>query len=500
MTKYGGVASGHKDTSEAAMTILQNGGNAFDAALAAFCAACVCEPVLASLGGGGFLLAKPANATSHIYDFFVQTPKQKNSSVEFKEIQADFGNTVQHFHIGMGSVATPGAIAGIFHIHNQLGHMPLKDIFQPAINLAKNGIEINPFQAYVFNVIKPILSHHPSSLHYYASKKDAKKLIQAGEKFYLDEFADFLDCLAKEGQDLFYRGEVAKSIIQMNQEGGHLGLADLKDYHSIARQPLRVNRGPATLYTNPGPSSGGLLIAFALQLLKEDKNKRDKSYFEKLINIMSATNQARQSIVENQSWNSPVLLDEFRKLVIQPWSTRGTTHISVIDKQQNLASLSLSNGEGCGLFVPHTGIMLNNMLGEEDLHPQGFNQWPCDTRMTSMLAPSLLTLGDRSIVIGSGGSNRLRTAILQVIINLIDFDMPLEAAISAPRIHFENQLLNIEPGFEEEILNHLLNAPFEVNCWQEQNLFFGGTHCVQTDKGEISAFGDKRRSGVGLVL
>jgi gamma-glutamyltranspeptidase/glutathione hydrolase len=124
---------------------------------------------------------------------------------------------------------------------------------------------------------------------------------------------------------------------------------------------------------------------------------------------------------------------------------RGTTHISVIDAAGNAASLTLSNGEGCGHVLPVTGIMLNNMLGEEDLNPEGFHRWGEDLRLSSMMAPTLAEHAGRLIALGSGGSNRLRTAILQVLCNLIDLGLSPEASVAAPRIHLERGKISIEP-------------------------------------------------------
>jgi gamma-glutamyltranspeptidase/glutathione hydrolase len=181
-----------------------------------------------------------------------------------------------------------------------------------------------------------------------------------------------------------------------------------------------------------------------------------------------------------------------------PVNHRGTTHISAIDSAGNSASLTLSNGEGSGELLPDTGIMLNNMLGEEDLNPEGFNRWPCDVRVSSMMAPTLAEDHRHLIAIGSGGSNRLRTAILQTLSNLIDFHMSPEQAVNAPRMHFERGQLDIEPGFEEQALRALLSDFPEHRIWESHNLFFGGTHTVCWDGKTFTGAGDPRRGGVFL--
>ena len=182
-------------------------------------------------------------------------------------------------------------------------------------------------------------------------------------------------------------------------------------------------------------------------------------------------------------------------------STRGTTHISVTDRHGNMAGMTVSNGEGCGHVIPDTDIMLNNMLGEEDLNPNGFHQWQPNQRMTSMMAPSSVLLADdRRLVIGSGGSNRLRTAILQVLVNIIDFGMSVEDAVHQPRIHHEAGLLSLEQGLPHASVTALTGSHPRHKIWPELNLFFGGTHCVMQQGNELLGSGDPRRGGVARVV
>jgi gamma-glutamyltranspeptidase/glutathione hydrolase len=180
---------------------------------------------------------------------------------------------------------------------------------------------------------------------------------------------------------------------------------------------------------------------------------------------------------------------------------RGTTHISIIDGAGNVAALTTSNGEGCGHLLADTGIMLNNMLGEEDLNPGGFHRWQEDRRMTSMMAPSILHLADGTCVaLGSGGSNRIRSALLQVLLRLVGLRLPLEQAINLPRIHYENGLLNIEGGFDDAVYPELQKQFPHTSCWPDSNLFFGGVHAVALGRGGFACSGDPRRGGVAEVI
>ncbi|MCI5149689.1 MAG: gamma-glutamyltransferase, partial [Candidatus Electrothrix sp. MAN1_4] len=179
--------------------------------------------------------------------------------------------------------------------------------------------------------------------------------------------------------------------------------------------------------------------------------------------------------------------------------TRGTTHVSIADSMGNIASMTCSNGEGAGYFVPETGIMLNNMMGEDDLHPAGFHAEPPGQRVGSMMSPSaLLQNNEVKLVFGSGGSKRIRTALSQVLIQLIDFKRDLSEAVLAPRMYWDGdgEILQMEPGFTPEALQSL-HDQVQVNVWQQPDLYFGGVHAVMPGVGGV---GDPRRGGSVAVV
>ena len=187
------------------------------------------------------------------------------------------------------------------------------------------------------------------------------------------------------------------------------------------------------------------------------------------------------------------------KEIIQSKFFRGTTHISVADAEGNVATMTTSNGEGSGYIVPNTGIMLNNMLGEEDLKPaDGTTSHPVGARVASMMSPTILMNVDGTraeVVIGSAGSKRIKTALFQIISNCVDFNMPMDKAISAPRIHSESGTLQVEPGFDSAVLERLKEG-FMLNYWATKSLYFGGANGV----GDQIASGDERRQGCGIVV
>lgn len=529
MTTKGAVACGHPETAAAAAEILMDGGNAFDAVLAAFCAATVAEPVLASLGGGGFLMAYPADGKPCLYDFFVQTPKQGPrgttgvGDIDFYPIVADFGTATQEFHIGLGAMATPGAIKGLFAVQRDLARLPIRRLIEPALRLARDGFQLRPVDGYLFQVVGPILVARDDSKAAY-TRPDGS-LLQGGDWARQADLANTLDALAIEGEALFYHGDLAHSLVKAcREQGGLLSAEDLADYRVIRRAPLDRRYHGARILINPPPSTGGILIAFALALLNEvdlrSQGFGSRDHLAHLVRVMDATNQARietqlhEAVVQASHAEvadrllDPALLAAYADAIKgRPQSRRGTTHISVMDADGNLAALTTSNGEGCGYVLDGTGVMLNNMLGEEDLNPVGFHTWPSNTRLSSMMAPSLAFLPDGTVAaMGSGGSNRIRTAILQVLINLNDFAMPGNDAVDAPRLHYEDGIANLEAGFDcapDELAKQdgLADMIKETIAWPRHNLFFGGVHLVmQSGTGAWNAVGDPRRGGAARVV
>ncbi len=523
----GAIAAGHPATAEAGASILREGGNAWDAALGAVCVAFVAEPLLCSPAGGGFLLARAEGVPPRIFDFFVQTPARRPplepgeeppSGVDFRAIEADFGPARQIFHVGRASVAVPGVVAGLFAVHRALGSIPMRELVAPAIELAREGVEVSPFSAYLYDVLERIYGASPECLALFgggAGRTDGR-LPRSGDRLRLPELADTLDVLAREGPGLFYRGEIAALIEQVLGDGGLVDRADLEAYEVLDRHPLAFGCHGARVLTNPPPASGGALVGVALRHLERGDPPPDPGSPEGLARMAEALAAAaalRAEIVAEGGLDAARLaaaLGEARGAGARgspgpgtwgPPSGRGTTHISVMDARGGLASVTVSNGEGAGIVIPGTGIVLNNMLGEEDLNPGGFHRWPARTRMSSMMAPALIEdrRGGR-VVTGSGGSNRIRSALAQVIYNLVAHRMALEEAVLAPRIHVEDTHLSVEGGFDPQRLGPLLDAYPEHQVWAQRNMFFGGAHSVALTGRRMQAVGDPRRAGVGVTV
>ena len=507
---HGCVAAGHPVTAHAAQEVLRAGGNAFDAALAAVAAACVAESVLASPGGGGFLLARPAQGPARIYDFFVQTPRVRRPAEESSAhpIVTDWGTTQQEFQIGPGTAATPGLVRGLFAVHAALGRMPMPQILAPAVLAAHEGVVVTPFQAYLMTLVAPIYLGEPDARALFGNPEGGS--LNRGDRMHNPDLGALFEQLGRDGERLFHEGEVAAAIVkQCRDQGGHITHDDLANYRVRVREPLTLRYRDATIITNPPPSAGGSLIAFGLGLLGrvplQGLGFASPEHLALLARVLARTVDARAAHSNLEHLLAAAVLDEhgaalLHELAAARAAHRGTTHISVIDRDGNAASVTLSNGEGCGSLIPGTGVMLNNMLGEDDVNPAGPHAWPLDVRLSSMMSPTAIVRDDGWFAVtGSGGSKRIRSAILQVVSNLIDFAMPLREAVGAQRMHADAGQLNLEGGFADGTEAAMTPLFPRVIAWQGRNMYFGGCHTVaRAADGTLDGAGDPRRDGVCL--
>ena len=482
------IAAGHPETANAGAAMLREGGNAFDAALAAMLVSFIAEASLTSMGGGGFLNAYTAKGEHVLFDFFVQTPRQRKpvEEMDVKESYIHFGTASQMQYSGKGTVAVPGCPAGLFRVHERLGSLPMKVIMAPAIELARKGVIITPFQGYSLNILRDMLLEKPEMAAIYGPDGHT---LRTGERMYMEDFANMLEVLEKEGVRAFYNGEIGRDFAKDNEEnGGSVSMEDLRAYRVRERVPLSVDYHGFRLFTNPLPSAGGTLICHGLHHLASRHSSQEAVGLEHVGQLVE-TFQA---------------MEAYRKANMMPPLNDplgNTTHLSVIDAKGNAASLTSTVGGATGELIPGTGVQTNNMLGETDLFPGGLYSWPENVRVSSMMSPSILVKGGKPrLVIGSGGSSRIRTAILQVLVNMVDYSMPIQKAVDHSRLHYEGGKLNLEPGLlnEEELAHFSRFAPVE---WEGPNMFFGGTHAaVLRADGSYAGAADARRAGVVVAV
>ncbi len=487
----GAIAAGHPLTAQAGARVLKEGGNAVDAAVAAALVSWVAESPLTGPGAGGFMLVHRArDRSTRVLDFFTAVPGlglPKGPRAEMVSVDVDFtSSSTQVFHVGAASLAVPGAALGLEEGHRAYGSLPWPELFAPAIELARAGVELTRPQAYLHEILDLILRHSDEGRAIY--ERDGRRL-SAGDTLVISDLATTLEVLRDHGAKELYRGELARALVaHVQASGGPITKRDLEEYRVVRRRPVRADFRGDEFLSNPPPSAGGTLIAYGLGLLDDAGAPGSAVAIDALARVMRA--QAEASARPRQRLSK--LLDE-RAVV-----SSGTTHISVVDGAGNAVALTASTGSGSGIVVPGTGIHLNNMIGEfliaKTPRP--------GSRLSSGMSPSVVLRDGRArLVVGSAGSLRLRGAVMQVVVNVVQHGLRVRDAIDRPRVHLEGESLHCEGGHDAVQLRKLEAMGWKLVRWRRRNLYFGGAAAVEMRAdGTLAAAGDPRRGGAGVVV
>ncbi len=439
----GAIAAGHPLTAEAGARVLESGGNAVDACIAAAFAAFVTEGPLTGPAGGGFLLAHVEGETT-LLDCFFSVPTEPLGQIE--HLTVDYGSTTQSYHVGDGSIAVPGLLAGLSEAHARFGRVPWRELVAPAIELARTGVDVSAAQVFLHELLVNVLQRDEGGRRIY------------GDPAHLDT-SELAATLERIGDD------PAAAVRDLVPEL----VVDFDAYRVVDRDPLRTTIDGREVLTTPPPSRGGAIVAAAL-----------------------AGFRASDSLdVRAQALRSAYGADSIGGIA-------GTTHVSVIDAAGNAAGLSSTLGAGSG--VHRGGTQLNNMLGEFDVIGSG--ELVPGERLPSMMTPTLvLEEGRPRLLLGSAGSVRLSGAIAQVADAVLG-GSPVGEAIEAPRFHVSGEReLHLEGGWPASVAAELPAGAWEVIPWQSLNLFFGGVSAVELRAdGTLDAAGDPRRGGHGIVV
>lgn len=429
-----------------------------------------------------------------LLDFFVAAPGLAPGAPPLDPSDLDsftvpFGGAEQVFHIGPASVAVPGQLPGLIAAHRRFGRLAVADVVEPAARLARRGVRIGPEAAFLHTILADMLCHTPQSRAIYAPAGD---LLLEGDVIRMPRLADTLTAVAADPDAAC--AEIGREIVAGLGPRGRISAEDLAAHEVIEREPISVAFRGAQVLTNPPPSWGGALIASALtDLSRRGVPADDRRRALDLVAAGIAANRLRGSDFADR-------LADPRSLRAMIAGTRrgpaGTTHISAIDADGGAAALSSSNGAGSGVVAGETGFLLNNIMGEQDLNPDGFGRIAHGARPPSMMSPTIVLRDGRpEIALGSAGSNRIRSAILAVMSNLIDGGMAPEEAVAAPRLHPEGDGVDVEAGTAREIVAALAEAGHHLRRWTASSLFFGGAAVAQATARGVRAAGDPRRGG-----
>jgi gamma-glutamyltranspeptidase / glutathione hydrolase len=513
----GVIAAGDSQTAGAGAEVLRAGGNAVDGVVAAAFAAFFSELPLASPAGAGAILWGRGGQVK-LLDFFTAMPglglpQIEPEGLDFFPVCVDFGPTTQDFQVGRGAASVPMALDGLLAAHERGGKLPLTEVLAPAIELGRRGAVVSASVAWIFRLLRPIMMHTPGIQELVCVDGE---LAGAGQMIRNPALADVLEALGGPG-----RRDVLASIREGvltefgPAHGGLLTRADLDQELLTLRAPLQVQIGDSTVYTNPPPSSGGALIALGLRLAERmalgDADFLGVKHMCGLANVLGGVSRARAHGL-SAVLSDPTLLVDFlghpeRWLAKESMSGSenilgSTTHISVLDSFGGAASMTMSNGEGCGHVLPGFGIHMNNFLGEEDINPGGFHTLSPGARMTTMMAPTIVTKGDKpTLVLGSGGSNRIRSVILEVLINRLILGKGLMESVVAPRCHVEGSHLWFEKqGLDGATEEALREQWAECAMFERASMYFGGVHSVGIEGDQYVGVGDTRRNGHAIVV
>jgi gamma-glutamyltranspeptidase/glutathione hydrolase len=508
----GVVAAGDTQTARAGARLLREGGSAIDAAVGAALASCVCEGPLISPAGAGLLLHGGPGRPFEVLDFFARAPGLGGAprALDFHAVEVDFGSVTQTFHVGRGSAAVPGLLEGLLAAHRAHGRLPLAEVVAPARELAA-GYTVSSAVAGILRLLEPIYALSTGARRLAGNAEGATAA--AGDRGRNPGLGHLFEGLARDpGATL--RAVAADLVAAVGPDlGGLVSAEDLAAFAPARRAPVAVPFAGATVLTPGPPSAGGGLVALGLRIAERSGLTRRAlgEHGLHLAHVIGAVSRRRAAGYDRR-FADPGYLDQLLSddAVDDAWraharAARGrpspafgsTTHISVLDGEGGAASMTASNGEGCGHVLEAWGVHVNNFLGEADINPHGFHAHPPGRPMTTMMAPTVVVRDGAPVrALGSGGSNRIRSAVLQGLLNDLAFGEPLEAAVTRDRVHVEGEQLWFEAaGLSADAARALERGWPRAARFEGRSMFFGGVHVAAAERGAYFGAGDPRRDG-----
>jgi gamma-glutamyltranspeptidase/glutathione hydrolase len=500
------VAAPNSLAATAAVRLAEAGGNAIDAAVAAALIALVTEPGIVALAGGAFVTVGPADGTPAItIDGNVEMPGRDLPAERFglgvREVTTAYGAGVT-MTIGHGSVATPGTPAALALAHGRYGTAPWREVVAPAFEAARDGFPLGMSAAYYLPFVHDtVFGWHPDSRS--ALHDAAGRPLVEGDTVRVAHLADSLGLIAEEGADAFYRGPLSSAIADdMAAHGGLLTGADLAAYRPEVRRAHAVELRDWRLATNPPPVIGGTTLAAMLALMDGRPagcwRPADIAHLIEVQRAVLGYRLEHLDVAAEPMAAARRLLDLVADGGLRAVRTAPSTiHVSVVDADGNACSITSSAGYGSGVMTPGTGLWLNNSLGEPELNRGGLHSLPPGTRLHSNMAPTVGRRADGSVLaIGSPGSDRITTALLQVLAGFANGDLPLGDAIDVPRVHVDPMIpvAHVERDLE------LPDVDIPLRQHEPHSMFFGGVGAaLRSGDGSLSAAGDPRRAAAIAV-
>jgi gamma-glutamyltranspeptidase / glutathione hydrolase len=439
------VAGGHPATVDAGIEILEEGGSAADAAVAASLASCVAETVMTGLLGGGHA-AVFWDGEVRMLDFFVAVPGLggERREIELLQLEVPFGAELVHYAVGIGSCAVPGVLPGLDELWRVHGRLSWPRLVEPALRLARDGVEMPPAHVACLEMLAPVMTMREGGRIYAPSGR----LLRTGERLQQPGLVAALEAVSEEGAESPTLD--AALLALMEERGGLVTREDLDSYEPIWGEPGRLEVRSFDFASRNG-------LASPLPALARLDGTDPVGFARALANGSDRSGD--------------------------------TTNITVVDREGNAVVLTTSLGLGSGDWLPGLDLHLNSMLGEADLLVGDLTP---GRRMASMMAPTFAFDGDGlALAVGAAGGTRLRSALVQVTAGILDDGLSARDAVKRPRLHPVGDVVHVEPGFAEDVLAALEAAGFALRSWPSLHHYFGGVSAVSRS----GAAGDPRRSG-----
>ena len=485
------VVSARKDASDIGVEIMKKGGNAFDAMIGVQLALSVSHPTAGNIAGGGFMVYKLKDGTDGTLDFRETAPVDSSE----KMYQDENGNVIPGLSsIGGLAVGVPGTVSAIFEIHKKFGSLPIEELFQPSIELAEKGYLVTKYLEDELNEKRDdfIKLNGKNSLY--------SKEYKSGDTIFNKMYANTLREIMNKGADGFYKGKVAEDMIEtISQSGGIMTMEDLSEYQSVWRDPVRFKYKGYDIISMSFPSSGGVILGQMMkaienfdlskikhnspeyvQLLTEIERRAfaDRSDlmgdpdFMKLPVYEFMDKEYVESRMKNFSWDQATPSSEIKPGEIIFNESYETTHFSIVDNEGNAVSVTttLNNSFGSKVYVENSGFFLNNEMDDfssKPGYPNFFgvigseaNSIQPKKRMLSAMTPTIVLKNNKPhLILGSPGGPSIITSVFQTILNVVEYNMDVNKAVSSPRFHHQwyPDLIVMENEAYSDELNSILS-------------------------------------------
>jgi len=489
--RNGMVVSAHPSASKVGLDILKKGGNAVDAAVAVQFALAVVYPGAGNIGGGGFMVYRAANGDIASLDFREKAPGIASRDMFLNNAGNAITEKSLYGHLAAG---VPGSVDGMVQAHARYGKLSWAEVVQPSVDLARRGFPITESQGIDFaGDQKDFIKYNPGKTYF------IKEKWASGELWLQEDLAHTLELIRDKGREGFYAGEVADLIVsEMNSGGGLISLADLKDYHSVWREPVVGNYKAYKVITMPAPSSGGIALLQLLNSVEQYPLKRWGFNSDSAVQVMVEAERrvyadrashlgdpdfykVPQKYLINPAyskdrmgtfnWNKATLSSDIIAGKV-PVESEETTHFSVVDRQGNAVSITttLNGGYGSKVFVKGAGFLLNNEMDDFSVKPGSPNMYGLlggeanaiqpGKRMLSSMTPTILEKdGKLFMILGTPGGSTIITSVFQTILNVVEFDQGMQSAVSSKRFH--HQWYPDEVVFETQGLDSMARVRLE---------------------------------------